>query len=533
MNHEPPADEESEPDPLMGNRITDLIDCAFDPGAAPSDPGGWSLPDEDELKRILPNYQILALLGRGGMGVVYKAYDTVLRNTVAVKLLPQALASDHALMARFKKEARILSQLDHPGIVKVRSFVETGDGQAYFVMDFVEGRTVHELVREKRLKVRDALKLVTQVCKALQYLHDQGVVHRDIKPTNILVDEAGNARLVDFGIAGQVSAETLVLTRTGQTPGTPFYIAPELYDGVPPTPRSDVYSLGVTFYEMLTGERPHIRSPAPSSVSGVYKGVDRVVFRALNRKPDRRYPSADSLRRDLQRCTRRAREIRLAWVIAALMFLAGGVYLGWHIAPRGKPKAVSAVPLASAPAVMEEAPAVVEATDEPAESDPFATDHPLEFPSDTAIAPEHPLDFGDPPEVASDPFVLPREEVETPPQEVADPTDELRRVLMGHTWSYEDSLFPNKKENMPREGRGKPKAPIRFFPNGKFHDHWKWNYWIIGPRAIHVQYSDPVYRTNPDVVLTFSEDFLTYSGGFRDGRGKYHKITGTRIDPIR
>lgn len=505
-------------DPLLGNRLSDLLDCALGDETPVSGSGAWEPPDEEELKRILPGYQVVTMLGRGGMGVVYEARDLVLETTVAIKLLPRQLAADDLLMARFKKEARILRNLDHPGIVKVHSFTLTPDGYAYFVMDHVAGPTVHDLVRSGRLTAKLALKLVIQICRALQYLHEQGVIHRDIKPTNILVDGDGNARLVDFGIAGSVSANTLGLTLTGQTPGTPFYVAPEIYNGQPPTPSSDVYSLGVTLYEMLTGERPHIQSPPPSSVHGVNRDIDRVVFRALNRKPSGRYQSAESLRRDLQRCMRHIREIRMAWMIGILTIAIGVFFISRNIDVKRKAPASPVVASVST-GVPESAVA----------EDPPAEIHPLDFP-----AAEADDDDSDPfAPVAAIPGPQALSSTEDSPSAIeADPTEALRESLTGHTWSYEDSLFPNAKENMPRNGVGKPIMPIRFFPNGKFHDRWKWNYWIVGPRTVHIQYWDPVYDPKKVVVLTFSEDLTTYAGSFKDGKGNFHEITGTRVDPI-
>jgi serine/threonine protein kinase len=235
------------------------------------------------------------------MGAVYKARQTKLDRLVAVKVLPPEVARDPAFAERFTREARSLARLNHPNIVMVFDFGEA-DGLFYFSMEFVDGRNVRQLLQADELTPARALQIVPQVCDALGYAHDEGIVHRDIKPENILLDRKGRVKIADFGLAKLVGLTPAYLTLTGahEVMGTLYYMAPEqtrrshLVDH-----RADLYSLGVVFYEMLTGELPLGRFAPPSHKAPMDARLDPVVLRALAREPENRYQDAGELKRDV------------------------------------------------------------------------------------------------------------------------------------------------------------------------------------------------------------------------------------------
>ncbi len=255
-----------------------------------------------DLAGLFPQLEILDLLGRGGMGVVYKARQPKLDRLVALKVLPAEIGRDPAFAERFVREARALARLDHPGIVAVHDFGESG-GLFFLVMQFVDGANLRQVLQEGRLTPEEALRLVPQICEALQYAHEQGVVHRDIKPENILLDRRGRVKIADFGLAKLVGHGPAgwPLTGSGQVMGTPHYMAPEQTERPREVDhRADIYSLGVVFYEMLTGELPLGRFPLPSSKAGVDARLDGVVLRALEKEPGRRYQHADEVKTEVE-----------------------------------------------------------------------------------------------------------------------------------------------------------------------------------------------------------------------------------------
>jgi tRNA A-37 threonylcarbamoyl transferase component Bud32 len=259
-------------------------------------------PAPVELARHFPQLDILDLVGQGGMGAVYKARQPKLDRLVAVKVLPPEVARDPAFAERFTREARSLARLNHPNIVTIYDFGES-DGLYYFTMEFVDGKTVRELLEAGTLTAAQALQLVPQVCDALQYAHDEGIVHRDIKPENILLDRKGRVKIADFGLAKIVGLSPGCLTLTGsqQVMGTLYYMAPEqMTRSHTVDHRADLYSLGVVFYEMLTGELPIGRFAPPSHKARVDPRLDAVVLRALVREPEQRYQDAAELRRDVE-----------------------------------------------------------------------------------------------------------------------------------------------------------------------------------------------------------------------------------------
>ncbi len=227
-------------------------DTGVVPEAAPFVP-----PGVDEVAKMFPQLEILGLIGKGGMGAVYKARQPGLDRLVAVKILPPHTATDPGFVERFNREARALAKLSHPNIVAVHEFGQVS-GLPYFIMEFVDGVTLRELERAGKLSPREALQIVPQICEALQFAHDEGIVHRDIKPENILLDKKGRVKIADFGIAKILGATSGPdLTKTQSVVGTPMYMAPEQMEK--PTSvdhRADIFSLGVVFYEMLTGELP-------------------------------------------------------------------------------------------------------------------------------------------------------------------------------------------------------------------------------------------------------------------------------------
>ena len=264
----------------------------------PAHPDGIA-PDVAEVAAAFPHLEIISLIGQGGMGVVFKVRQPGLDRLAALKLLPPHLAARPGFAERFTREARALARLHHPHIVAVYDFGQSG-GWCHLLMEFVDGVTLREAMRAG-ITPEQALLLVPRLCEALQYAHDNGVLHRDIKPENILLDRAGSPRLADFGIAKLSDEAAASLTMSGAALGTAAYMAPEQIENPGSVDhRADIYSLGVVFYEMLTGELPLGRFAAPSHKAAVGERLDAVVLRALEKEREHRQQSAGEMRTQVE-----------------------------------------------------------------------------------------------------------------------------------------------------------------------------------------------------------------------------------------
>ena len=276
------------------------------------------LPPE-QIAPHFPQLEILECLGRGGMGVVYKARQKSLNRLVALKLLAPERVRDPKFAERFAREAQALAALNHPNIVTIHDFGQAG-GFYYLLMEFVDGVNLRRLLRARKFTPEEALAIVPPLCDALQFAHDRGIVHRDIKPENLLLDKAGRVKVADFGIAKMLGEERNADLRSGaiqtddtnepgrrpalpseltgeQTVGTPSYSAPEQKnDPQRVDSRADIYSLGVVFYEMLTGELPGKKIAPPSTKVQIDVRLDEIVLRALEQKPELRYQQVSEVK---------------------------------------------------------------------------------------------------------------------------------------------------------------------------------------------------------------------------------------------
>jgi serine/threonine protein kinase len=262
------------------------------------------LPPE-QIAPHFPQLEILECLGRGGMGVVYKARQKTLNRFVALKLLAPERVLDPQFAERFTREAQALAALNHPNILTIHDFGQAG-GFYYLLMEFVDGVNLRQLLRARRFTPEEALAIVPPVCDALQFAHDRGIVHRDIKPENLLLDKAGRVKVADFGIAkmfgtvnagGQADQPAAAENATQTAVGTPGYSAPEQKtDPQRVDNRADIYSLGVVFYELLTGERPDGRLEPPSKKVQIDVRLDEVVLRALEKDPELRFQQVSEVK---------------------------------------------------------------------------------------------------------------------------------------------------------------------------------------------------------------------------------------------
>ncbi len=266
---------------------------------APEPPESFLPPSAEALSAMLPQYEISHLIASGGMGAVYAGIQRALDRPVAVKILPPDAARDHESIGRFRTEAKAMARLIHPNIPAVYDF-DVSSGYCYLVMEFIDGCTVHQLISHKELNPELTFRLVSQVCDALQFAHQRGIVHGDIKPSNLLVTQDGIVKLADFGLA-QLTGAGAAQAESYAPMGTPEYAAPELWQaGAAMDHRADLYSLGCVFYEMLTGSIPQGKFDLPAKALGLDPLVDQIIVRCMQQKPDLRYQSALGIKNDLE-----------------------------------------------------------------------------------------------------------------------------------------------------------------------------------------------------------------------------------------
>ena len=347
------------PEPTTNSLIgSDPADPQAGSAATPRPSTGtsrWVPPTAEELARLLPQYRIECMLGHGGMGAVYKGLQPELDRPVAIKLLPAELSADEHFVSRFKREARTLANLHHPGIVAVYAFGQTSERHLYFVMEYVAGTDLRRVLQDPGLNPDQAFELIGQICEALQAAHEQGVIHRDIKPANILIAGDGRVKLADFGLSRPQQEDDLAgLTMTNMIMGTPDYMSPEQRSGYSDH-RTDIYALGIMLYEMLTGKCPRGAFVPVSRKIQVDVRIDEVVLKALQEEPDLRYQQASELKRDVERIRTsklepvapvpvvtpppRRRGLALALLILILLIGIGGYFFWgkWNPPAAGNP----------------------------------------------------------------------------------------------------------------------------------------------------------------------------------------------------
>jgi serine/threonine-protein kinase len=275
--------------------------------------------DEDSMYRPaqqIPGYQILSKLGQGAMAVVFKAKQLSLDRIVAIKVLPKRLSENPEFVERFYREGRAAARLNHPNIVQAFDVGESG-GYHYFVMEYIDGQTVYDLIQDGRpLEEAQAIRLVLQAAKALEHAHAQGLIHRDVKPKNLMFTKSGDIKLADMGLAREVGDYAAAAAEAGRAYGTPYYISPEQIRGeLTIDARADIYGLGATFYHMVTGRVPFDGS-TPSAVMhkhlkeglvppdhinrALSAGVGEIIEVMMAKNDDDRYPSMTELIADLE-----------------------------------------------------------------------------------------------------------------------------------------------------------------------------------------------------------------------------------------
>jgi non-specific serine/threonine protein kinase len=319
------------------------------------------------IGQTVSHYRILEKLGEGGMGVVYKAEDTKLKRTVALKFLPPELTRDKNAKTRFVHEAQAASALDHPNICTIHEIDETKDGHMFICMACYEGETLREMVSKRPLELSKAIDVTMRAAEGLAQAHGQGIVHRDLKPANIFITKDGHVKIVDFGLAKL--ADRTKLTKPGMTAGTVAYMSPEQAKGQEVDRRSDIWSLGATLYEMVTGQVPFksdydeavvysILNEAAEPVTGLRSGVplelERIITKCMEKDPSERYQTAEDLVADLRHVKRtmggqadtvvRERRVRRPWQwlwvvgFAIVLVVTIGVFSRYR-APSGPPDA--------------------------------------------------------------------------------------------------------------------------------------------------------------------------------------------------
>jgi serine/threonine-protein kinase len=262
----------------------------------------------------LDHYRVDSLVARSGMASIFRGVDTRNGRAVAIKIPHAEMEGDPIFFDRFNREEEIGKKLDHPGVVKV--FNDDDRTKRYMVLEWVDGRLLRQILNEeKKLSQERAIRITLGLCKALDYVHSQGVVHRDLKPENIMVDANDNIKLIDFGIAANAGSRRLTFAKLTEAMGTPDYISPEQVKGKRGDARSDVYSLGIMFYEMLTGKVPFtgpnpfvimnerlLNNPIPPREvnPSISPELQEIIYRALERDPSKRYPNCHEFALDLE-----------------------------------------------------------------------------------------------------------------------------------------------------------------------------------------------------------------------------------------